>query len=97
MSGINNSHTEDVSSSLLIDSIYSSEISSSEIQRDSNNNNSNGIDVNNYNRAYTKTTDASLHAVPSHTQSLAKTLTKTLTDIWPAELSRKLHVGRSLG
>lgn len=81
MSGINNSHTEDVSSSLLIDSIYSSEISSSEIQRDSNNNNSNGIDVNNYNRAYTKTTDASLHAVPSHTQSLAKTLTKTLTDI----------------
>lgn len=84
MSGINNSHTEDVSSSLLIDSIYSSEISSSEIQRDSNNNNSNGIDVNNYNRAYTKTTDASLHAVPSHTQSLAKTLTKTLTDIWNA-------------
>lgn len=81
MSGNNSSQTEDVSSSFIIDSIYSSEVSSSELQ-DTSNNNSN---VNNYNSAYTKfKSTPSLKTVPSNAPSIARTITKTVTNIWNA-------------
>ncbi|KAK5781708.1 hypothetical protein RI543_000894 [Arxiozyma heterogenica] len=81
-----NSHTEDISSSFIVDSLYSSAESSSENEDSFNNNNNNNINnINNDNRIHTNLTNTpSLRVVPSNAPSMARTLTKTVTNIWNA-------------